>query len=576
MPEASGDADDTIGSLPDRPRRRGRAPPGGSSHHGQETPARRPGTARDHADCAEQGPAGVRQSGAAARLPDPLRGARVHLRVPADRAARLRPLHDRDRARPALRRAQEPEDVLLELPQRRRVPRKGDQHRARRPGACDRTAVRPHQRRLVRARRHPHPDRRRAPPARLEAGAGDRSRRPFDRRGPGPVSSALDARAATHWPAVLAAAACGVACAMNVGKVPPALPLLRSELGLTLVQAGWVSSALNTLAVVASFAFGLLTARVGAMPMVIGGLLLGAAASLAGLAAGGFASLVASRVVEGAGFMAVTVAGPGLIHVAAASAQRRFALGLWSAYMPAGAGLALALSPLLLPRSGWRGLWLASAAALLIAAALAWRQRRHYVAAVGGTHASQLAPALAVLRRLTPWWLALAFGAWAIQHFALIIGLLTCLMLFANVPGNLIGGALIQRGLPRGWLIAAAHLATGLCALGIFVDTWSDAVRYALCVALSFIGGLIPSSVMSSSVALARTPQQIGVLQGLLLQGAQLGQFLGSPLIAAVVAAAGSWTAARGVMAGAAAIGVALGVVVARDERRRSDAEGAR
>lgn len=407
------------------------------------------------------------------------------------------------------------------------------------------------------------------------------------------MSSALDARAATHWPAVLAAAACGVACAMNVGKVPPALPLLRSELGLTLVQAGWVSSALNTLAVVASFAFGLLTARVGAMPMVIGGLLLGAAASLAGLAAGGFASLVASRVVEGAGFMAVTVAGPGLISVAAASAQRRFALGLWSAYMPAGAGLALALSPLLLPRSGWRGLWLASAAALLIAAALAWRQRRHYVAAVGGTHASQLAPALAVLRRLTPWWLALAFGAWAIQHFALIIwlptflkeqralapgpvALLTCLMLFANVPGNLIGGALIQRGLPRGWLIAAAHLATGLCALGIFVDTWSDAVRYALCVALSFIGGLIPSSVMSSSVALARTPQQIGVLQGLLLQGAQLGQFLGSPLIAAVVAAAGSWTAARGVMAGAAAIGVALGVVVARDERRRSDAEGAR
>ena len=34
----------------------------------------------------------------------------------------------------------------------------------------------------------------------------------------------------SHWPAVLAAALAGVAIAMNVGKVPLALPLLRAEL----------------------------------------------------------------------------------------------------------------------------------------------------------------------------------------------------------------------------------------------------------------------------------------------------------------------------------------------------------
>jgi CP family cyanate transporter-like MFS transporter len=376
---------------------------------------------------------------------------------------------------------------------------------------------------------------------------------------------------------------------MNIGKVPPALPLLREQLGLSLVQAGWVSSMLNTLAVVASLALGLLTVRLGALAMVIGGLMLGAAASLGGLAADGFGALIATRFVEGAGFMAVAVAAPGLISVASTAAQRRFALGLWSAYMPAGAGLALALSPLLLPAWGWRGLWVASAAALLAAAALTWRQRAHYAGAAGGTHASQLGPALAVLRQTMPWWLALAFGVWALQHFALIVwlptflkeqrglapapvALLTGVMLIANVPGNLIGGALLQRGWPRGALIAAAHLATGFCSLGIFVERWPDALRYALCVALSFVGGLIPSSVLSSSTALARTPQQIGVLQGLLMQGSQLGQFVGTPLIAAVVSAAGSWTAARGVMAGAAAIGVALGIAVARDERRRAGA----
>jgi len=386
----------------------------------------------------------------------------------------------------------------------------------------------------------------------------------------------------THWPAVLAACACGLACAMNIGKVPPALPLLREQLGLTLVQAGWVSATLNTLAVVASLGVGLMTARLGSLAMVLGGLLLGAAASLAGLGADGFASLIATRFFEGAGFMAVAIAAPGLVSAAAGDDRRRFALGLWSAYMPAGASLALALSPLLLPLAGWRALWLASAAALLLAAALVWRQRRHYAAAVGSTHSRRPGPALAVLRQAAPWWLALAFGVWAMQHFALIVwlptflkeqrglapapvALLTGAMLLANVPGNLIGGALLQRGWSRGRLIAGANLATGLCGLGLFVDAWPDALRFALAVALSFVGGLIPSSILSSSTALARTPQQVGVLQGLLMQGSQLGQFVGTPLIAAVVAAAGSWTAARGVMAGAAAVGIALGLLVARD-----------
>lgn len=390
----------------------------------------------------------------------------------------------------------------------------------------------------------------------------------------------------THWPAVLAAAFCGVASAMNIGKVPPALPVLRAELGLTLVQAGWVSSMLTTIAVFASLVIGLVSARLGSLPMVIAGLLLGAAASAGGMLASAYPALLAARFFEGAGFLAVVVSAPGLISVAAAQHDRRFALGMWSAFMPAGAGLALAVSPLLLASGGWRALWLASTAALLLAVALAWSQRSRYRSAGGGTRAGQLADALAVLRQPAPWALALAFGLWALQHFALIVwlpsylkeqralgdtavALLTGAMLLANVPGNLIGGMLLQRGFRRGRLIAFAHCVTGLCAIGLFVEDWPDALRYALTVALSFVGGLIPSSVLSSSTALARTPQQIGVLQGLLMQGSQLGQFVGTPLIAAVVAASGHWSAARWVMAGAAAIGAALGAFVAAGEARK-------
>ena len=404
-----------------------------------------------------------------------------------------------------------------------------------------------------------------------------------------PTLAATPFTPVTHWPAVLAAAVAGVAVGMNVGKVPLALPLLRSELGLNLVQAGWVSAMLTTLAVVAALGFGLAAGRIGALRMVLGGLGLSAAASLLALAVpvdGGFPLLLATRFAEGAGFLAVAVAGPALISAAAMPADRRFALGVWATYMPAGAGLAMGLSPLVLPNAGWRGLWLVTAGVLLLAMAAAWRQRTWYAPAGASGHAAAPGKALAVLRQPLPWLLALTFGMWAVQHFALIVWLptflkeqrglsagwvatLSCVMLLACVPGNLVGGALVQRGLSRGRLVALAHVLTGLCGLGFFSDALPDGLRYALCVAMSFIGGVIPAAVMSSSVVLARNPRQINALQGVIMQGSQLGQFVGTPLIATVVAASGRWGAAVWVTGGAAALGVALGLAAWWVERRQ-------
>ena len=61
----------------------------------------------------------------------------------------------------------------------------------------------------------------------------------------------------TDWRAVLAAAFCGVAVAMNVGKVPIAMEQLRGEFGLSLVAAGWISSMINLIAVTSALLSGL-------------------------------------------------------------------------------------------------------------------------------------------------------------------------------------------------------------------------------------------------------------------------------------------------------------------------------
>lgn len=393
----------------------------------------------------------------------------------------------------------------------------------------------------------------------------------------------------THWPAVAAVMAGGLAIALNVGKVPVSLPALRSELGLSLVQAGWVASMLVFLAFLGATFTGMWVGRLGALRMVLGGLVVCAFASTIAPLVPGWWPLIGSRLLEGLGFMVVAVASPALITAATGAADRRFALGLWSTYMPAGASLAMLASPALLPRTGWAGLWLLTALLLLLAAVAVAGQHRRYAAAAPG-HAARggaglWATARAALAQPLPWLLALSFGVWAMQHFALIVwmptylqeqrgagagvtAVLTGLMLLACVPGNLLGGWLVQQEIPRGRLLLAAQLCTGTGALTYSAETLPDPLRYAAAVFVSFAGGIIPAAVMASSTVLARSPAQIGTLQGLYMQGAQLGQVVGTPLIAAVVAASGRWSSALAVTAGAAVIGVALALAAGRMEAR--------
>lgn len=392
-------------------------------------------------------------------------------------------------------------------------------------------------------------------------------------------------RRETDWRAVLAAAFCGVAVAMNVGKVPIAMTQLREEFGLSLVAAGWVASMVNALGVTTGVLFGLLGDRIGALRLCLAGLFVSALGGIVALFAESATVLLASRFAEGAGMISVAVSAPSLLTAASDPRDRRFALGIWSGYLPTGVGLVMLLAPLLMPLGGWRGLWLLTFFGIVLAALAVRRSRPAYHHAVpAATTSDPLGEAKQALGQAEPWLLALAMSCWTVQHYALIIwlptflreqrdlsalavSLLSCAMVLVNVPGNLLGGRLLQRHFRRGNLIVCANLVTGLAGVGIFLDALPDLVRYALCLLLSFTGGLIPASVLSASASFARTPKQIGTLQGLFMQFGNLGPFVGPPLIAMLVAASGLWHDALIVTGSAALLGVALGLLVRRRER---------
>lgn len=387
----------------------------------------------------------------------------------------------------------------------------------------------------------------------------------------------------TQWPAVWAAIATGVIAAAYVGKLPPAIPLLREEFALSLVAAGWVNSTFNTMAVTTAVFFGALASRYGALRCCAAGLAVLILGGLLGAAATGPALLFASRIVEGAGFIAVAVSAPALVIVASAPHERNLTLGLWSTYLPFGASLTMFASPVLLGSVGWRGLWLVIVLLTFACMAALMRSQAAYGAAQRG--AGRTLPALVqALRQPGPWWLGLSFGCYTLTFYAVMVwlptflvqergasvtsaALLTALVVAVNVCGNLLGSWLMHRSAPRGAAISLAFLVMALSACGIFSSALPDVLRSLSCMLFMFAGGTIPAAVLSGSQIYARDASQISSIQGLIVQLAQLGPFFGPPLIAAVVSAAGNWAAALWVLLAAAVLGTLFGQLAARAER---------
>ena len=226
---------------------------------------------------------------------------------------------------------------------------------------------------------------------------------------------------------------------------------------------------------VGGIAAGGVIARFGARRM----LLLGLAATALGTARRASA-LLASRVLEGLGFLMITVAGPAAAAAGDAGAARP-AFALWSCYMPGHgrrhAGLAglrgLACVLVVRGRGGAAGVGLRGAAGATV------RRRRK--------------PVLARLRQDTidtlgtagPVLLSLTFMLYSLMFFALFsflpvllmerlglslaqAGLYSAIATVANVIGNLGAGMLLARGWRRSTLIAIACASMALIALLIF------------------------------------------------------------------------------------------------------------
>lgn len=384
--------------------------------------------------------------------------------------------------------------------------------------------------------------------------------------------NAPNAVQASPWPATLLLVGAGLVSAVQVGKAPSAFQAVQAGLGLPLERAAWLLSAFGVVGAVFGMAIGTVADRLGARRTLVAGLTLQGAASAAGAAAPNAALLIASRLVEGVGFLAVIVAAPALIARVVPASRAAGPMAAWSAFMPAGMALALLASPWLLA-AGWRGLWWAcSALALGYGALAAWRSPSDEVACPPTRD-----PALPLHRTLLargPQALLLLFMLYSGAWFALfgllpvVLGdglgatptqanMLTALAIASGGGGNLAAGALLARGMRPASLVAGALGVSALLALAVAMASLGAWPRYWLVVAFATVAGLVPTALFAEAPAQAPNASTLGLTLGMMMQGNSLGLVAG-PAAGAALTDAGGWPALAAGVAAMAGTGIAV------------------
>lgn len=351
----------------------------------------------------------------------------------------------------------------------------------------------------------------------------------------------------------------GVAAALHVGKLPPALPVLRDALSLSLVEAGFLLSLVQLAGMTSGLAVGLSADGLGLRRCMTAGLVMLSAAS----ALGGFAhdapTLLVLRAFEGLGLLLAVTPAPSLIRRLAAHGDSDVLLGLWGAYMPFGAAAALLATPWFMRSIGWQATWQLLALPSLAMAVWVWFALPPDTKTIAARPDAWTDRLRRTLTLPGPWLVALTFAVYSGQWLAVIgflpsiyaqaniggevAGALTALAAAMNITGNAGAGRLLRRGVAPQTLLYSGFSAMAAGAMLAFMPALDAGpfAKYGAVLLFSAIGGLVPGTLFALSVRFAPDVSTVATTVGWMQQLSALGQFTGPPLVAWVANRVGDW-----------------------------------
>ena len=366
----------------------------------------------------------------------------------------------------------------------------------------------------------------------------------------------------------------GLIAAFHMGKMPGALPHIGNTFHLTLPQAGLIVSSFSILAACLGLALGVLASRAGWYRAGIFGLVAAAVGSALGAISPTYGTLLASRLLEGFGFVLVAITMPGVINQVSRPEYRAIFMGIWGAFIPAAMSIMLFVSPWMLKQYQWQGMWW-----ILAFTSLCWALVYAIKFRSLPLNSSRSARTLETIKKIGTGDANLVVGAficysamfaavtaflptyWVEQH-QLHLGrasTMASIAVIGNIAGNILAGFLVQRGVSLRMLLIVALLAGGTFAAALFSGWLTISLEFLMAIGFTFFSGILPGAVFATLNAVVPEPEHTPLFVGMIFQGAGVGQVLGPVGLSTLVDRGGEWIFASLFIIAAAGLGALLG-----------------
>jgi len=395
-------------------------------------------------------------------------------------------------------------------------------------------------------------------------------------------------RADNAWIIVVLA---GVSAGLQVWKLPSAIPLLREDLSMTLLQAGTLLGIVQVAGMLGGLAVSLLAELIGERRCLATGLILLCLGSATGAVAWSPAPLMVSRAVEGAGFILVAVTGLGLIHRGTPQRRLHTAIGFWGAYQGISTFAGLIAGALVLQVLPWRAWWWATAALALAPLPLVLARVPRDKAGGPGV-ATAITRIARTVRSPGPWIAGLTFACYTLPWMAVVgflptiyrdngmtgiwPGVLSAVVGGVNALGSITTATLLHRGLPVRALLIPAFALMATTSLLTFALDWQrlpagTILQFGCVTAFSLIGGAIPATLLRAAVELTPKGGSAPATMGLIQQVFNTGSFAGPAVAAWLATRTGGWQSTWWITCTCAVVGGTLSLCLSR--RRPDDSD---
>ncbi|HWW63678.1 MAG TPA: MFS transporter [Sphingomonadaceae bacterium] len=353
---------------------------------------------------------------------------------------------------------------------------------------------------------------------------------------------------AGSWRSILGIYLFGVCGGSTVSKIIPVGDDIARVFGLGPADFGWLVSLVAVPAALLAIPSGIVVDRFGPRLVLIIAACVGVAANALYAVAPSLPFLQLARLLEGVAIVHMYTAGPALMMATTEGKRRTSAMTLWATYMPVGTATGLAIGGLFAEGAYWRMAFVVAGLLFAVVGLLGLLQPTPRIERQGPrpTIGAQLLalrsayskPALLLLALAFFLMIGLGLGANVtfptyfsrIHHITIArASNMVALATLAMVPGSLLAGFILGKGVSRQWLF------TGLALIGLVVGSLAFfpdlglPVRYVV-LALWFIASGAATAVLLATLPIVAEPERRGAAAALINQAGSLATFLNPPI----------------------------------------------